>query len=225
MKVTFISSTQPSPELQAKGIKTAEDLVVYCARVTSPSRQTDTESAPRLIRFLIKRKHWSPFEMADLCLEVETSRAIAAQLLRHRSLSFQEFSQRYAPASLGFEKHEARGKVGESNRQGSADNLSPEVKEWWRSMEDGMQWAAQALYDEALAKGVAPEQARFILPLGVTTRLYVKGSVRSWIHYLALRTDSHAQQEHREMAQAAKAIFDTHFPHIAQALAEGQGTA
>ena len=224
MKVTFVSITQPSPELQARGIETAEDLIVYAARVSSPKNQLNTETAPRLIRYLVSHAHWSPFELAHLTVEVETSRAIAAQLLRHRSMSFQEFSLRYSEATLGFEVCEARGKVG-SNRQGSADNLPEDVKAWWREAQSDIHEMAQAVYDGAIGYGIAPEVARFLLPLSTTTRLYVAGSVRSWIHYLEQRVSPHAQQEHREMAQAIKAIFDTHFPHIAQALAEGQEAA
>jgi thymidylate synthase (FAD) len=218
VKVEFVSVTQPAPRLVAQGIRTAEDLIAYEARVSSPSKQLETETAPRLLAYLIRNRHWSPFDQVDFCVELETSRAISAQFIRHWSICIQEHSMRYATGAIGFEVSEARGPVGASNRQGSADNLSDEVKEWWRSHSVAINEFSQEFYDMAIEKGIAPEVARFVLPLSTRTRLFAKATVRDWIHYFGQRLDHHAQQEHRELATEIFKLFSEHFPAVVKAV-------
>lgn len=210
MHVKLVSITQP----MVPGIRTAEDLIVYCARVSNPSNQLNTGTGHKLLAYCIKHGHWSVFEQASMCLEVATSRAIAAQILRHRSMSFQELSQRYAPVG-GREELEWRMQ-GATNRQvgddavALPDDLAAEV--------EAAQLACFYAYDKLLALGVARECARNVLPLNTRTVLYVNGTVRSWIHYLQVRCDSHTQKEHRDIAMAAQALFAEQFPAIAKAL-------
>ena len=214
MNIELISITKP----EIKGIKNAEDLVAYCARVSNPSNQMNVETAPKLLKFLIKHKHWSPFELVDMCVEIKTSRAIAAQILRHRSFSFQEFSQRYSLANE-FEDIELRLQ-GDKNRQvgekllptntDAYDNISHLIAE---SMS-----ISQHCYDTMIENGVAKEVARMILPLATQTTMYMKGSLRSWIHYIELRTEQNTQKEHREIAEKCKKIFIKKFPVISEAL-------
>lgn len=219
MNVRLVALTQPFAEYANEPPMTPEELIVYTARVSSPQNQTAVETAPRLLRYLIKHGHWSPFEMVDMTVEVETSRAVAAQLLRHRSFSFQEFSQRYSAASLGFEFAGAR-RQDPTNRQNSIDDLTPEVKDWWESAQDAVFAHAEQIYADAIEAGVAKEVARMVLPLATRTRLYMKGSVRSWIHYLGARTDPATQKEHRDVANRVRQIFNEQFPNVARALEE-----
>ncbi len=217
MNVRLVSVTSCNID----GIKTGDDLIAYCARVSSPQNQHKTETAPRLIRYLIDHKHWSPFEMASMCVEITTSRAIAQQILRHRSFSFQEFSQRYATATE-FEPIELR-KQGATNRQGGEEVFDPliDVVDWSEHASlkvNTLLDHCQKVYYELLRAGVAKECARFILPLCTQTRLYMQGTVRSWIHYLEQRLDSHAQKEHRLVAAEIKKIFVEQFPQTAAAL-------
>jgi len=216
MKASLVAITQPLIE----GIKTPEELMVYCARVSSPNNQHNTETAPNLLRYCLKKGHWSVFEQVDMTLEIETSRAIAAQLLRHKSFSFQEFSLRYAASSCQFEPVEIRFK-GTSNRQGSrvAETEHEKVKEWCFSGAMVQHFEeSKRLYDHLIKEGVAPEVARTVLPLNLTTRLYMKGSVRSWIHYLQVRCEEDTQKEHRDLANEIKRIFVEQFPIIGEAL-------
>lgn len=215
MKVTLVGVSSPL----VADLKTAEDSIVFTARVSNPSNQVNMETAPKLLKYLVKHKHWSPFEMADMTVEIETSRAIAAQILRHWSFSFQEFSQRYAEASLGTEIYEAR-RQDQKNRQNSIDDLPEDTKEWFRLAQATIAKSSQQLYDQALDMGIAKEQARMLLPLATTTRLYMKGSVRDWIHYLQVRTDPTTQKEHRVVALAILEIFREQFPHTAEACFE-----
>lgn len=218
MNVRLVSVTSCNID----GIKTGDDLIAYCARVSSPQNQHKTETAPRLIRYLIDHKHWSPFEMASMCVEITTSRAIAQQILRHRSFSFQEFSQRYATATE-FEPIEIR-KQGATNRQGGEEVFDPGIIDpggtdcFASNAIDRHLAASRCLYDNLIEAGVAKECARFILPLCTQTRLYMHGTVRSWIHYLEQRLDSHAQKEHRLEAKEIKKIFVEQFPQTAAAL-------
>lgn len=224
MKVRPISVTKPLPEA-IPGLPDAspEAVMVYCARVSNPRNQTNHATAPKLLKYCIDHGHWSVFEMVDWTVEIETSRAIAAQILRHRSFSFQEFSQRYAPVTnLGEMVQEVEVRVANpaGNRQGS---VAPD-----QDVMIGVQTADQiveaalchatAAYDMLLRAGVAPECARMVLPLAATTRLYMKGSVRSWIHYIQVRCDEHAQKEHRALAHAVRGEFIKAFPAISQAL-------
>jgi thymidylate synthase (FAD) len=195
---------------------TPEELIVYTARVSNPSNQLNTETADRLIVYLAKNKHWSPFEMVDMCVEITTSRAIAQQILRHRSFSFQEFSQRYAEV-VDMEHLQLRYQA-TKNRQSSTDELS--VEDWSHFNEKIHKHiiSSTSLYKEMLSKGVAKECARFVLPLTTETKIYMKGSVRSWIHYLQIRCDEHCQLEHRQIAFAIRDIFAKEFPNIHKAL-------
>ena len=211
MKVRLISVTQPLID----GLTNAEDLIVHNARVSNPENQLNTATGARLLAYCIKHGHWSVFEQADMTVEITTSRAIAAQILRHRSFSFQEFSQRYSDA-VGIEPVELR-KQADSNRQSSTEavdrvGLVARVQLFNKE--------AAAFYRELLECGVARECARMILPLATSTTLYMKGSVRSWIHYLQVRLDEHTQKEHRLIAAEIERIFNETFPVIAQAMKE-----
>ena len=214
MNVKLISITKPDIE----GLKNAEDLVAYCARVSNPSNQMNSESAPKLLSFLIKHKHWSPFEMVDMTVEIKTSRAIAAQILRHRSFSFQEFSQRYSVAT-GFEDIEFRLQ-GDKNRQVGENLLDPtdlRYADLHSSVKQAIE-ASTVAYDKMIQGGIAKEVARMILPLTTETTMYMKGSLRSWVHYLDLRTEQNTQKEHRLIADECKNIFIENFPIISEAL-------
>lgn len=194
----------------------AEQTMMYCARVSNPKNQNSTNT--KLLNYCVKNKHWSIFEMAHMTVEITTSRAIAAQILRHRSFSFQEFSQRYAEA-IGAELYDAR-RQDVKNRQNSIDDMSEEDRQWFLNAQSQVITTAEALYTEALRRGIAKEQARFLLPLSTTTKLYMTGSVRSWVHYILLRCDAATQKEHRDIALAIKEIFNEQFPTIAAAMEE-----
>jgi thymidylate synthase (FAD) len=214
VNVKLISITKPDIE----GLKNAEDLVAYCARVSNPSNQMNSESAPKLLSFLIKHKHWSPFEMVDMTVEIKTSRAIAAQILRHRSFSFQEFSQRYSVAT-DFEDIEFRLQ-GDKNRQVGENLLDPtdlRYADLYSSVKQAIE-ASTVAYDKMIKGGIAKEVARMILPLTTETTMYMKGSLRSWVHYLDLRTEQNTQKEHRLIADECKNIFIQNFPIISEAL-------
>jgi thymidylate synthase (FAD) len=202
MKVNLISLT---PD--------AEKTMMYCARVSNPANQHSDN--PKLLDYCIKNGHWSVFEMAHMTVEITTSRAIAAQILRHRSFSFQEFSQRYAEAQ-GSEEYQAR-RQDTKNRQNSIDDMSDDDKNWFELVQKQVWNICYSTYEEALKRGIAKEQARFLLPLSTTTKLYMSGSVRSWLHYLDLRTGNGTQLEHKEIADAIKKIFVEQFPNISKA--------
>ena len=225
MNVTLISSSQPSEQLISQGIINAQELVAYCARVSNPANQTNTDTSEKLIRYLIKHQHWSPLEMVSACLEIETTRDIARQILRHRSFSFQEFSQRYAVADLGFDIREARLQD-TKNRQNSISLNGLTLKE--QNLAEQWQWkqkevisAVQHSYDWALANGIAKEQARAVLPEGLTvSRLYMQGTLRSWLHYIELRSGPETQKEHREVAVACANALESIFPMVKEFLVE-----
>ena len=191
----------------------AEKEILHIARVSSPNPDSEQTG---LIRYLIAHRHWSPFEMANMCLEIKTSRAISAQILRHRSFSFQEFSQRYALIT-DFELIRAR-KQSTQNRQSSTDDLDPATMGWFTSEQDRLEHLAKDLYNEAIDRGVARESARFVLPMNASTKLYMNGTIRSWIHYLMERISPDAQLEHRELAKQAQDIFRKELPIISAAL-------
>jgi len=216
MKVRLIAKTVISDEdlEKALGSISPENLIMYCARVSNPKNQTSNN--PKLIDYCIRNGHWSVFEMAHMTVEITTSRAIAAQILRHRSFSFQEFSQRYAEVQE-FETYPAR-RQDSKNRQNSIDDMSQEDKQWFDNAQKQVQNLAMNLYKEALAKSIAKEQARFLLPLSTQTKLYMTGNIRSWIHYLQLRSGNGTQKEHQEIAIAIREIFVKELPIIAQAL-------
>jgi thymidylate synthase (FAD) len=218
LKVSLVSSSTPSTELQAQGIVNCQELVAYCARVSNPANQTNTDTSEKLIRYLIKHAHWSPLEMVSACLEIETTRDIARQILRHRSFSFQEFSQRYAVADLGIEYKQARLQDAK-NRQNSIEVDNPELQDLWEEKQAQVVLASKQAYDWALNNGIAKEQARAVLPEGITTsRLYMQGTLRSWLHYIELRSGPETQKEHREIARSAAAALGTIFPMITEFL-------
>ena len=194
----------------------AEDLIVYMARVSNPSSQKENKNGERLLKYLIKHKHWSPFEMASMCVEIETTRSISAQLLRHRSFSYQEYSQRYAAVSDSpVIPHLRRQDV--KNRQNSIDDLDPFTKQNLEIKAQLLFDQAQMLYDEMLGEGVAKECAREVLPLASRTRLYMHGTLRSWIHYIDVRASVETQLEHRQIAEEIKRIMYEQFPTISAA--------
>ena len=197
----------------------AEKMIVMMARVSAPKNQSNMDTAPKLLKYLIDNKHWSPFEMANMCVEINTTRAIAPQILRHRSFSFQEFSQRYADViELGGARVPHLRRQDNKNRQNSINDLSSElVGNYYRRITELFE-DAEHLYREMVSSGVAKECARAILPLSTKTRLYMNGTLRSWIHYLQLRTDNGTQFEHRQIAEDIKQIFCEQFPVIGQAV-------
>ena len=197
------------------------DEIAYVARVSNPSNQNNTETSEKLIRYLIKNHHWSPFELVNICLEINTTRDIARQILRHRSFSFQEFSQRYADASqLGFETREARLQD-TKNRQNSIELNDPELEVWWDAQQKFILNQVGTIYEVALQKGIAKEQARAVLPEGMTkSRMYMNGTVRSWIHYIQLRSGNGTQKEHRCVALGAVEAIKPIFPMITEFVTE-----
>jgi len=214
MNVELISITKP----EIKGLKNPEDLVAYCARVSNPSNQMNSETAPKLLKFLIQHKHWSPFELVDMCVEIKTSRGIAAQILRHRSFSFQEFSKRYSLVTE-YEDIELRLQ-GDKNRQVGEKLLSvnsPAYEKISELIAESLS-LSQHCYDTMIENGVAKEVARMVLPLSTETTMYMKGSLRSWVHYIQLRTEQNTQKEHRLIAEKCKKIFIKEFPTISEAL-------
>ena len=223
MKVSLVSSSEPSKELVEQGIVNAQELVAYCARVSNPANQTNTETSEKLIRYLIKHQHWSPLEMVSACLEIETTRDIARQILRHRSFSFQEFSQRYAVADLGWEFKEARLQD-TKNRQNSIELDSESdghsiLAGTWRNKQTQLTEQAEQAYKWAINNGIAKEQARAVLPEGLTvSRLYMQGTLRSWLHYIELRSGPETQKEHREIAIACAEALAGIFPMITEFL-------
>ena len=188
-----------------------ERLIAYMARVSNPANQAIDAPHEKLIGYLMRNKHWSPFEMVHACLEIETTRDIARQMLRHRSFSFQEFSQRYAVAD-GYEFSEARAQD-DKNRQNSLPIEDTNQQEWWRQMQDRVLKECRFVYERALEHGIAKEVARKLLPEGLTTsRMYMAGSIRSWLHYIDVRTDPSTQKEHREVAEQCRLVLQSEFP-------------
>tara|TARA_B100000575_G_scaffold289325_1_gene290912 strand:- start:95 stop:769 length:675 start_codon:yes stop_codon:yes gene_type:complete len=222
MNARLISYSQPadrihSGETGVAGLENIQDLIAYCARVSNPSNQANTKTTSKLLGYLIKHKHWSPFEMASACIEITTTRDIARQLLRHRSFSFQEFSQRYASVSDlddNFVLRECRLQD-EKNRQNSLPSEDTSLNVWWRQKQEWLILQVKQIYGEALERGIAKEQARAILPEGNTvSRLYVNGTIRSWIHYIELRSENGTQKEHMELAREIALVISKIFPKI-----------
>jgi thymidylate synthase (FAD) len=214
MKVKLVSFSQPSEDMIDDGLENVQDLIAFCARVSNPSNQLNTETSEKLIRYLIKYKHWSPLEMASACLEVETTRDIARQMLRHRSFSFQEFSQRYADPTkdLDFVLREARLQD-TVNRQNSIETDNEYIKERWEEEQLRVILAAKQAYQWAVDNGIAKEQARAVLPEGNTvSRLYMNGTLRSWIHFIEIRSGNGTQKEHMEVARACAEVIAKIFP-------------
>ena len=211
MNVKLLSYSQPTQEFASMGIDDAQELIAYCARVSNPSNQFNSDTSEKLINYLVKHQHWSPLEMVSACLEIETTRDIARQILRHRSFSFQEFSQRYADPTkdLDFVLREARLQD-TKNRQNSIVTNDAELTAWWDAKQKFIIETVKQTYAEAIEKGIAKEQARAILPEGNTvSRLYMNGTLRSWIHFIELRSANGTQLEHQQVAIAcAKAIAE-----------------
>jgi thymidylate synthase (FAD) len=223
MKAKLISFSKPTRNMYDEGLSDAQDLIAYCARVSNPSNQFNTETSEKLLGYLAKYKHWSPFEMVSACIEVETTRDIARQLLRHRSFSFQEFSQRYADPTkdLEFVLRDARLQD-EKNRQNSIvmdmqDDEHRFIAAGWENIQRGLIVKAKEAYEWAIAHGIAKEQARAVLPEGLTmSRLYVNGTIRSWIHYIELRSSHGTQLEHIELARECACAIAEVFPIIGE---------
>lgn len=216
MNVKLISYTKPSKELVLQGLYDAEDLIAFCARVSNPSNQFNTETSEKLMKYLLNHKHFSPFEMISVCLEIETTRDIARQILRHRSFSFQEFSQRYADPTkdLDFVLREARLQD-QKNRQNSIEVQDDGLQKRWIQKQQQVIDAAREAYTWAIENGIAKEQARAVLPEGnMSSRLYVNGTMRSWIHYIQLREANGTQKEHQEIAKRCAEVIAEIFPMI-----------
>jgi thymidylate synthase (FAD) len=217
MNVSLIGITSPRIE----GVYNAEELVAYAARVSNPANQNNSESAPKLLKYLMNNQHWSPLEMVHVLMEINTTRDIARQILRHRSFSFQEFSQRYAEASqLGFDIREARMQDAK-NRQASLETDDKELRDEWEAKQKFLLRHIKDTYTWALTNGIAKEQCRAVLPEGMThSRMYMSGTLRSWIHYCKIRTDKATQKEHREIAEQCKSILEKEFPSITGLLSD-----
>ena len=220
MKVQLVSYSNPAPDFEAEGVDNVEELIAFCARVSNPSAQINTETSEKLIRYLVKHQHWSPLEMVSACLEIETTRDIAHQIVRHRSFSFQEFSQRYANPveDLAFTSREARLQD-TKNRQNSItldlenDEEDQKLDQMWRAKQDAVIMAADKAYRWAIDNNIAKEQARVVLPEGLTkTRLYMNGTLRSWVHYIELRSAHGTQKEHMEIAKECAKVISEIFP-------------
>lgn len=214
LKVRLISYSKPSREIIDEGLYDVQELIAFCARVSNPSNQFNTETSEKLIKYLIKNAHWSPLEMVSACIEIETTRDIARQILRHRSFSFQEFSQRYADPTkdLSFVLREARLQD-PKNRQNSVENTNLAIAAWWEERQKRVIEEAKNAYAWAIENGIAKEQARAVLPEGLTaSRMYVNGTLRSWIHFIEVRSGNGTQKEHMEIAQACAKVIAEIFP-------------
>jgi thymidylate synthase (FAD) len=214
MHVRLVSHSQPTLEYRDLGITDAQELVAYCARVSNPANQFNTETSEKLIRYLVKHQHWSPLEMVSACCEITTTRDIARQILRHRSFSFQEFSQRYADPTqeLDFVLREARLQD-TGNRQNSIEVEDNLLQIEWERAQKRVLFAVRDAYAWAIKNGIAKEQARAVLPEGLTeSRLYMNGTLRSWVHFIELRSGNGTQKEHREIARACAEVIAKVFP-------------
>jgi len=222
MHARLISYSQPFPHIHSgepgiMGLDNIQDLIAYCARVSNPSNQANTRTTPKLLDYLIKHKHWSPFEMASACIEIETTRDIARQLLRHRSFSFQEFSQRYADVrDLGDSVVIRKARLQDpKNRQNSIVHDDVSLHNTWETHQRAVWQRAMQAYEWAIENGIAKEQARAVLPEGNTqSRLYVNGTIRSWIHYIELRSANGTQLEHMELAKAVAEAIGRIYPKV-----------
>lgn len=214
MDVKLVSYSKPSRQFYDEGLADVQDLIAFCARVSNPSNQFNSGTSEKLIKYLIKHQHWSPLEMVSACMEITTTRDIARQILRHRSFSFQEFSQRYADPTqdLDFVVREARLQD-QKNRQNSVEVDDPELQSWWDAEQKFIIENVKRIYSQAIEKGIAKEQARAILPEGNTvSRMYMNGTLRSWIHFIELRSGNGTQKEHREIALECAKVISEIFP-------------
>jgi thymidylate synthase (FAD) len=227
MKVKLISYSKPSNELSNEGIEDAQELIAYCARVSNPSNQLNSETSERLVKYLIKHQHWSPLEMVSMCLEITTTRDIARQILRHRSFSFQEFSQRYADPTkdLDFVLREARLQD-HTNRQNSKpidlnDDSQRQLAYQWEQIQTRVIVESKNAYEWAISKGIAKEQARAVLPEGLMmSRMYMNGTLRSWVHYIQVRSGNGTQKEHMDIARNCAQVIQDIFPMSPQFVQE-----
>lgn len=222
MNVRLLSHSQPTEEFASMGIEDAQDLIAYCARVSNPANQFNTETSEKLIQYLIQHQHWSPLEMVSACIEITTTRDIARQILRHRSFSFQEFSQRYADPTqdLSFVLRAARLQDTQ-NRQNSIESSDEDLALWWDSAQQEVIDLSRKHYARAIELGIAKEQARAILPEGNTvSRLYMNGTLRSWIHFIQLRSANGTQREHQQVAMACAQVIAQIFPMAANLVAK-----
>jgi len=222
MHVRLLSYSQPTQEFADLGISDAQELIAYCARVSNPTNQLNTDTSEKLIRYLIKHQHWSPLEMVSACIEITTTRDIARQILRHRSFSFQEFSQRYADPTkeLSFVLREARLQD-TTNRQNSITTDDIVLQQGWERAQQRVLYAVKEAYQWAIDNGIAKEQARAVLPEGMTeSRLYMSGTLRSWIHFIELRSANGTQKEHQEVAIACAQVIAEIFPLATELLAK-----
>jgi thymidylate synthase (FAD) len=218
MHVKLLSYSQPTSDYTALGITDAQELIAFCARVSNPSNQFNNDTSGKLIRYLIRHKHWSPLEMVSACLEITTTRDIARQILRHRSFSFQEFSQRYADPTkdLNFVTRDARLQD-TTNRQNSIDVEDKELQRFWIEQQQKVIAESKKAYDWAISNGIAKEQARAVLPEGlIESRIYMNGTLRSWVHFIELRSANGTQKEHQEVARACADVISKVFPLMSE---------
>ena len=214
MKIRLVSFSKPTDEFLGEGVSNVQELIAFCARVSNPSNQINNETSEKLINYLIKNKHWSPLEMVSACIEIETTRDIARQILRHRSFSFQEFSQRYADPTqdLSFVVRDARLQD-TKNRQNSLETSDEELAKKWEQKQRKFIYLAKETYIWAIDQGIAKEQARSVLPEGNTvSRMYMNGTLRSWVHYIELRSSNGTQKEHMDIAIAIASVISGIFP-------------
>ena len=222
MNVKLLSYSQPTAEFASLGIDDAQELIAYCARVSNPSNQLNTETSDKLIRYLVKHAHWSPLEMVSACVEITTTRDIARQILRHRSFSFQEFSQRYADPTkdLSFVLREARLQD-TKNRQNSIETDDEDLQKRWDRWQNNVITEARMAYNWAIENGIAKEQARVVLPEGlIESKIYMNGTLRSWVHFIELRSANGTQKEHQEVAKACAAVIAQVFPMTSDFISE-----
>ena len=229
MKIQLVSYSQPTREFADQGVADAQELIAYCARVSNPANQLNTETSERLIRYLVRHQHWSPLEMVSACMEITTTRDIARQILRHRSFSFQEFSQRYADPTQeldeAFVLREARFQDAKNRQNSVGLDLTDEQQrliafEWERAQRRVL-FSVKQEYSWAIKNGIAKEQARAVLPEGLTiSRMYMNGTLRSWIHYIELRAANGTQKEHMEIARACATAITAIFPMAANLVAK-----
>jgi len=214
MNVKLVSYSQPTSEFADIGVSDAQELIAYCARVSNPSNQLNTETSEKLIRYLVRHQHWSPLEMVSVCMEITTTRDIARQILRHRSFSFQEFSQRYADPTKDLEFVTRSGRLQDpQNRQNSIEHDDHLLENEWYRAQQRVIYAARREYEWAIKNGIAKEQARAVLPGGlIQSRLYTNGTLRSWIHFIELRSANGTQLEHQQVAVACAEAITAIFP-------------
>jgi thymidylate synthase (FAD) len=221
MNVRLLSYSQPTLEFATQGISDAQELIAYCARVSNPTNQLNTETSEKLIRYLVRHQHWSPLEMVSACMEITTTRDIARQILRHRSFSFQEFSQRYADPTKDLEFVTRSGRLQDpKNRQNSIEHDDHLLENEWYRAQQRVIYAARREYEWAIKNGIAKEQARAVLPEGlIQSRIYMNGTLRSWIHFIELRSANGTQLEHQEVARACAQAITAIFPMAADLVA------